>query len=100
MLGDNAPYLIHAGMCHTWKYNNSKQRTMISSILLIFEASCEVFLFIYLFIYFNFFFGSPSCIVGTTLQWMKKWMKKLHIDVFYGICCVGYIDILQCGTSR
>jgi hypothetical protein len=71
---------------------------MISSILLIFEAADEVFLlFIYLFI---IYFGSPSCIVGTKLQWMKNWMKKLHVDIFYGICCVGYIDILQCGTDK
>jgi len=61
MLGDNAPYLIHAGMCHTWKYNNSKQRTMISSILLIFEASCEVFLFIYLFILIFFWVSLMYC---------------------------------------
>ncbi len=58
MLGDNAPYLIHASMCHTRKYNNSKQRTMISSILLILEASCEVYLFIY---YFFFWVSLMYC---------------------------------------
>jgi hypothetical protein len=61
MLGDNVPYLIHAGMCHTRKYNNNKQRTMISSILLIFEASCEVFLFIYLFIYYYYWVSLMYC---------------------------------------
>jgi hypothetical protein len=56
---------------------------MRSSILLIFEVAHEVFIIIIIiifvnniYLFFNFFWRSPSCIDGTTLQWMKKWMKK------------------------
>jgi ABC-type enterochelin transport system permease subunit len=63
---------------------------MISSILLIFEAAHEVFLFI---IYYLIFLGSPSCIVGTKLHcngWKIGW-KNCTLTSFMEYVVLGIL---------